>query len=39
MNLDIRTKNKDNEFMLANAAARRGYSITPTSPSSRLMFI
>ena len=25
--------------MLANAAARRGYSITPTSPSSRLIFI
>jgi predicted CoA-binding protein len=32
------TKNRDREVMLVKAATRNGYSITPVSPSRRLMF-
>ena len=33
----VLTKNRDNVLMLAKAATRKGYSVTPVWPSSRLM--
>ena len=34
----VLTKNSDSEWMFAKEAVRRGYSVTPVSPSRRLMF-